>query len=43
MWQVNDKKTSIWTRLEADCDIDEFIYGNECNNESEIDGNESDR
>lgn len=24
-----DKKESIWTRLESDCDIDELIYG--CN------------
>lgn len=43
MWHVNEKKASIWTRLDADCDIDEFIYGDECNREVEENGNESDR
>lgn len=27
MWNVATEKKSVWSRLEADCDIDEFIFG----------------
>ncbi len=26
MFKLNEKKESIWNRLENDCDIDELIY-----------------
>lgn len=43
MWKVNEKKTSIWTRLDVDSDIDEFIYGDNNTREQEVEDKESDR
>lgn len=43
MWNYNEKKGSIWTRLDADVDIDELIYGDHSIHEHETDESASDR
>ncbi len=43
MTLTNEKKKSVWTRLEIDCDIDELIYGDVPTREPEHEENASDR
>lgn len=40
---ATEKKKSIWTRIEHDCDIDELIYGDNPCTELEVDDASSDR
>lgn len=35
MMFYKEKKESVWTRLENDCDIDELIYDVQTNQEAE--------
>ncbi len=41
MFMNTEKKESIWTRLQVDCDIDELIYDTQVS--KEVDENTSDR
>lgn len=43
MWKLNDNKVSVWTRLDAESDIDELIYGDHTIHEKEQDDSGSDR
>lgn len=43
MWKNTEKKASVWTRLEVDCDIDELIFGEENFHEDAVEQNGSER
>lgn len=42
MWKVNEKKASVWSRLDKDSDIDVFIYGDHVNPTDDNEETESD-